>query len=157
MIHRLEMLEQREHIRSRVGLSVRLLDACAFDEFVALFAEEAEYAIEVATPEIRRQSTWLRADRAELSRLLSESSQHIHDLASRFHFVNVEEIDIDRQAASSRSRFIVVRTDLRGRSGVYAIGTYEDEWVSRGQAWMIAKRTVKLQTRMMEAPTPMPL
>ena len=157
MTDRLDEFEQRERIRARVGLSARLLDACAFDDFIALFAEGAEYAIEVVTPEIKRDSTWLRADRAELARLLSESSQHIHDLAARFHFVTVDEVDIERETASSLSRFIVVRTDLQGRSNVYAVGTYEDEWIAREEGWMIARRTVRLQTRMMEAPTPMPL
>lgn len=157
MNDRLDELEQREHIRARVALSVRLLDACAFDDFVALFAPDAEYAIEVATPEIKRDSTWLRADRTELARLLSESPQHIHDLAARFHLVTVDKIDIERETASSLSRFVVVRTDLQGRSNVYAVGTYEDEWIAREEGWMIARRIVKLQTRMMEAPTPMPL
>ena len=157
MTDRLEELEQRERIRARVARSARSLDACDFDGYIALFAEGAEYAMEVATPEIKRDSTWLRADRAELARLLSESSQHIHDLAARFHLVTVEEIDIERGKASSLSRFVVVRTDLQGRSHVYAVGTYEDEWIAGDESWMIARRTVRLQTRMMEAPTPMPL
>ncbi len=157
MTDRLEELEQRERVRARVALSARLLDACAFEDFTALFAQGAEYAIEVTTPEIKRNSTWLRADRAELARLLSESSQHIHDLAARFHLVSVEEIDIERDTASSLSRFIVLRTDLQGRSNVYAVGAYEDEWIAGEEGWLIARRTVRLQTRMMEAPTPMPL
>ncbi len=157
MTDRLEVLEQRERIRVRVAQSARLLDACAFDGYIALFAEDAEYAMEVTTPEIKRDSTWLRADRTELARLLSESSQHIHDLAARFHLVTVEEIDIERETASSVSRFIVVRTDLQGRSNIYAVGTYEDEWIAGEGGWAIARRTVRLQTRMMEAPTPMPI
>ena len=157
MTDRLDELEQRERIRARIALGARLLDACDFDDFTALFAEDAEYAIEVTTPEIKRDSTWLRADRTELARLLSESSQHIHDLAARFHMVTVDEIDIERDTASSLSRFVVVRTDLQGRSNVYAVGIYEDEWTARERGWMIARRTVRLQTRMMEAPTPMPL
>ena len=157
MTDRLEGLEQRERIRARVAGSARSLDACDFDGYIAHFAEGAEYAMEVATPEIKRDSTWLRADRAELARLLSESSQHIHDLAARFHLVTVDEIDIERETASSVSRFIVVRTDLQGRSNVYAVGTYDDEWIAGEGGWMITRRTVRLQTRMMEAPTPMPL
>lgn len=157
MTDRLDLLEQRERIRGLVVHSARLLDAEAFDDYVALYAAGAEYAIEVASPEIKKTATWLRADRDELGRLLSESSQHIHDRAARFHHVNVDEVEIDGDTASSRSSFIVVRTDPHGRSGLYADGSYDDAWVRRDEGWLIARRTVLLRTRMLDTPTPMPL
>lgn len=152
-----DRLQDREDIRVLISRSVRFLDEARFADFIGLFAPEGRYALQADSPEIGQSMTWLDLDRGELEALLEESPQHVHDLADRKHMVTVEEIDFTADAAEVLSNFSVFRTDIDGRTDVYAVGRYEDELARAGEAWHIVNRRVMVQTRMFRTPTPTPL
>lgn len=151
--------EDREAIRLLTSRSVRFLNAGRFSDFIDLFAPDGRYVLEADSAEIGKTMTWLDLSRDELNALLEESPQHVHDLAARKHMVTVEELDFtaDRDAASTLSSFSVFRTDIDGRTEVYAVGSYEDSLVRIDDEWRIAHRRVRVQTRMFRTPTPTPL
>lgn len=149
--------EERERIRDLVTRSVRLLDAGAFEGFIALFAPGAIYSMSAFSPEIGRDSVWLELERDELGRILDASTEHIHDLAARTHFVMVEAFARAGHEIRAQSNFVVFRTDEAGRTALYAIGTYDDTIAGYDGALKITARRVRVQTRLLPAPTPMPL
>ena len=150
-------LQDREDVRLLISRSVRFLDETRFADFMALFAPDGRYLMQADSPEIGQSMTWLDLDRDELAALLEESPQHVHDLAARKHMVSVEEIDFSADVAEVLSSFSVFRTDIDGRTEVYAVGRYEDELIRTGEGWLIGKRQVTVQTRMFRTPTPTPL
>ncbi|MGB0630840.1 MAG: nuclear transport factor 2 family protein [Alphaproteobacteria bacterium] len=152
-------LQDREDIRTLVSRSVRSLNEGRFADFIALFAADGRYVLQADSAEIGQTMTWLDLDRDELGALLDESPQHVHDLAARKHMVAVDEFDFADDGASveALSGFAVFRTDIDGRTEVYAVGNYEDRLVRDGNDWRIAQRLVRVQTRMFRTPTPTPL
>ena len=149
--------EDREAIRKLISDSVRSLDAREFSAFIELFASGATYALEADGLERGARMTWLRLDRDELAMLLSEASQHVHDLADRMHMVTVDDIALDGDAAIARSTFAVFRTTPEGVTAVYAVGDYDDVLARDGETWRFAARTARVRTRMFASPTPTPL
>jgi 3-phenylpropionate/cinnamic acid dioxygenase small subunit len=151
--------EDREEIRTLVSRSARFLNVGQFADFIALFAEDGHYTLEADSAEIGKRMIWLDLSRAELDALLAESPQHVHDLAGRKHLVTVQEIDFrdDGQTAQTLSGFAVFRTDIDGRTEVYAVGSYEDALSRTMDGWKIAHRRVVVETRMFRTPTPTPL
>lgn len=151
--------EDREEIRTLVSRSARFLNEGRFSDFIALFAEDGRYTLEADSAEIGKRMIWLDLSRAELDALLAESPQHIHDLAGRKHLVTVQEIDFsdDGRSAETLSGFAVFRTDIDGRTEVYAVGGYEDVLSRTMDGWQITHRRVVVETRMFRTPTPTPL
>ena len=149
--------EEREAVRKLISDSVRLLDAREFSAFVGLFASGATYTLEANGPELGARMVWLKVDREELAVLLSESSQHVHDLSDRMHMVTVDDVSLDGVRASARSTFAVFRTTPEGATSVYAAGSYDDVLARDGDAWRFSARTVQVRTRMFASPTPTPL
>lgn len=153
------LAEDREEIRTLISRSARFLNEGRFADFVALFADDGRYALEADSAEIGKRMTWLDLSRAELAALLEESPQHVHDLAGRKHMVTVQEIAFteDANQAETLSGFAVFRTDIDGRTEVYAVGNYEDVLHRATDGWRIASRCVVVETRMFRTPTPTPL
>ena len=149
--------EEREAVRKLISDSVRLLNAREFSAFVELFASGATYTLEANGPELGARMVWLKVDREELAVLLSESSQHVHDLSDRMHMVTVDDVSLDGVRASARSTFAVFRTTPEGATSVYAVGSYDDVLARDGDAWRFSARTVQVRTRMFASPTPTPL
>lgn len=151
--------DDREAIRTLIGRAARFLDDGRFADFIGLFSDDGHYVLEADSDEIGRRMTWLDMPRDELAALLEESPQHVHDLASRKHMVSVEEIRFsdDGAEAQTLSGFSVFRTDIDGRSEVYAVGDYKDTLHRNGDDWRITTRRVVVQTRMFRTPTPTPL
>ena len=151
--------EDREGIRTLTSRSARFLNEGRFADFIALFAEDGRYLLEAESAEIGKRMTWLDLSSVELDALLEESPQHVHDLAGRKHMVTVEEIDFSDggDRADVLSGFAVFRTDIDGRTEVYAVGNYADTLRRTGDGWRIATRRVIVETRMFRTPTPTPL
>ena len=153
------LIQDRESIRTFISLSAKLLDDKRYTDFVELFVEAGTYVMEAESDEIGQRMTWLEISRDELASLLEESSQHVHDLATRTHLVSVDNINFITVAdpAEVLSTFAVFRTDTTGSTQIYAVGRYNDKLVRHGKDWRIRERRVQLQTRMFRTPTPMPL
>ena len=149
--------EEREKIRSLILKSARLLDSERFDDYVALYADNARYAMCARSPEIGRDMTWFDADRGGLLELFAELPRHVLDSAERSHLVSVEDVRVNGTGASAESNFVVFRTDPRGETQLFAVGRYEDALQRDGDEWRIKQRTVRLTTRLFATPTPTPL
>jgi 3-phenylpropionate/cinnamic acid dioxygenase small subunit len=146
-----------ERIRALVARAAQCLDAGRYDDFLALFTSDGTYAIEAASAELGKPMTWMALDRAELAALFKEYPDHVVDKAERLHLVTTGEISIDAGVGNARSTFAVFRTDLHGASSLYAVGHYEDELRREQDGWKLKHRTVRLQTRQLVVPTPLPL
>lgn len=159
MNDRIGLAEDREEIRTLISRSARFLNEGRFTHYIGLFADDGRYTLEADSAEIGKRMIWLDLSRAELDALLEESPQHVHDLAGRKHLITVQEIEFSDDGARAEilSGFAVFRTDIDGRTEVYAVGNYEDV-LSRSEAgWHIAARRVVVETRMFRTPTPTPL
>ena len=152
-----EDAENIEAIRRLVAQSARRLDSGLFSDYVDLFTDDGTYVLQADSTEIGSTMIWLDLSLDELSALVEESPQHVHDLAGRTHMVTVDDVQIDGETATGRSTFAVFRTDQSGRSEVYAVGYYDDQLRRQSDGWRIAARRVRSQTRMFRTPTPMPL
>lgn len=150
--------EDREEIRTLISRSGRFLDDHAYADFIDLLTPDGSYTLEADSEEIGQRMIWLSMPRDELGALLEESPQHIHDLATRTHQVNVDEIEINGETADAQSTFSVFRTDQNGLTQIYAVGRYNDHLVRNGSGdWRIQERRARVTTRMFRTPTPMPL
>ena len=150
--------DEREAIRTLISRSGRNLDNHAFEDFINLFALDGTYSLEAQSQELGMQMTWLSVPRDELSALLEESPQHVHDLAARTHQITVDEIDLTGETAEAQSTFSVFRTDQSGVTQVYAVGHYHDRLTRNSDGgWVLQDRRTLVTTRMFRTPTPMPL
>jgi 3-phenylpropionate/cinnamic acid dioxygenase small subunit len=152
-----EDAENVEAIRRLVAQSARRLDSGQFSDYIDLFADDGSYVLQADSTEIGSTMIWLDLSRVELSALLKESPQHVHDLAGRTHMVTVDDVQINGDVATALSTFVVFRTDVSGNSNVYAVGYYEDQLRQNSDQWRIVNRRVLSKTRMFRTPTPMPL
>ena len=155
----IKRLEDRENIRLVISKSGSFLDERNYEEYINLFSKNGRYILEANSSEIGETMSWLDMPRDELSALLEESPQHVHDLAERMHIVGVDEIlfDGEGEVAEVISSFSVFRTDTSGLTQVYAVGRYYDNLIKIKGDWKISERIVKVQTRMFRTPTPTPL
>lgn len=150
-------LEERELVRALLMRSGRLLDDGRYEEFVDLFSKDGKYLLQARSDELGRDMTWLTANRDELASLFKEYPQHVRDKAYRTHLVAPDEILLSTGAGKAVSTFAVFRTDLAGRSALYAVGRYEDELVVEGGTWKFKCRRTMVTTRQFSTPTPLPL
>jgi len=155
----IKRLEDRENIRLVISKSGSFLDERNYEEYINLFSKIGRYSLEANSSEIGETMNWLDMPRDELSALLEESPQHVHDLAERMHIVGVDEIlfDGEGEVAEVISSFSVFRTDTSGLTQVYAVGRYYDNLIKIERDWKISERIVRVQTRMFRTPTPTPL
>ena len=150
-------MSESDRIRALVSRAARYLDAGVYDEFLDLFIEDGRYCIEAASAELGRQMTWMDLDRSELAALFKEYPDHVVDKATRLHLVSTDEAEVADDSGTALSTFAVFRTDLHGASALYAVGHYEDVFVRQGQTWKLRSRKVRLETRKLTVPTPLPL
>lgn len=100
---------------------------------------------------------WLSLDRAGLEALFAELPSHVHDESSRKHLITVDQVLLEQGSAVVHSTFVVYRTDQSGRTELFCVGTYEDQFLGAETHWEITARRVRLETRLLSTPTPVPL
>jgi methanesulfonate monooxygenase small subunit len=150
----------RERVAETIYRASLCLDARDFDGFLALCAPDLRYTIETFSPEIRRPMIWLDHDRAGLAALFRNLPRHHSDHAPLTRHVSVYTVAIDDagRTASAVSALQVFRTELDGgASALFAVGKILDVVrIDGGQAWL-ARRTIKLDTRLLGIGTHIPL
>jgi hypothetical protein len=82
---------------------------------------------------------------------------HIHDESTRKHLITVDEINLGQGTATVYSTFAVFRTDEKGRTELFCVGTYEDQFSGEKTHWKLTARRVTVETRFLSTPTPLPL
>ena len=142
--------EQRQAIEELVYRSCLALDARDYKGFLALCDEDFHYTITTYSPEIRKDMVWLDHDRKGLDTLLTNLPKHNSDHSPITRHATVYTVDVDGGAATVVSALQVFRTQLDGgASELFAVGRFHDTVKLNGTAPRLAKRVVKLDTRLL--------
>jgi methanesulfonate monooxygenase subunit beta len=146
----------RARIEEAVYTGCLLLDELRFPVWLELTAPELRYRIQAYSPEIRRPMTWLEQDRKGLAALLEIVPRH-HVDGAQWHrhavlYTVAPEPDGLVRAVSSLAIFhtVVDVGDAHldgGSSRLFAVGRYDDRFRPEDGRWLLAERTVKLETR----------
>lgn len=142
----------RTAIQDMVYQTCLLLDDGNFNAFLELCDDGFRYSIATHSPEIRKDMIWLDHDKKGMQNLFTQLPRHNSDHSPITRHVTVYKIDIagDGNEASVVSVLQVYKTDLDGGStALFAVGKYLDTVRDEGGKPRLAKRVVKLDTRML--------
>jgi methanesulfonate monooxygenase small subunit len=146
----------RAAIEDVLYTGVLLLDAQQFSAWLEQVAPEFQYRITAHSPEIRREMTWLEHDRAGMAALFELLPKHHVDHAQwQRHAVLYQLVEDSEDALHTVTSLVVHHTVLdvgdvhvdAGASRVFAVGRYHDRWRLERGRWLLADRTVRLETR----------
>jgi 3-phenylpropionate/cinnamic acid dioxygenase small subunit len=153
----LRALADRQAVLDLMHATADLLDNEKLDEWLELFDEGAEYELGAYSPEIRRETSWWKVDRATLGKQLAEVRQHVRDPARRRHVLGLPLIDLNGDRARAVCAFSIFRTLPDGTSSLYVVGRYEDGFVKKAGRWLYASHKVVADTRVLDSFTHLPL
>lgn len=142
----------RVAIEELVYQSCLLLDDKDFKGYLDLCAPEYRYTITAQSPEIRRDMIWLDHDKAGMNTLLTQLPRHNSDHSPLTRHATVYKIEMDEvgRQANVVSALQVFKTNLDGgATELFAVGKYLDTVKLNGGKPTLAKRVVKLDTRML--------
>lgn len=129
-----------------------LLDDKNFNAFLDLCDEGFRYSITTHSPEIRKDMIWLDHDMKGMQALFTQLPRHNSDHSPITRHATVYQVEVDegRKEASVVSALQVYKTDLDGGSTtLFAVGKYFDTIKLDSGKPKLAKRIVKLDTRML--------
>jgi methanesulfonate monooxygenase small subunit len=141
--------EQRQAIEELVYRSCLALDAKDYKAFLALCDDGFRYTISTYSPEIRREMVWLDHDRKGMETLFTNLPRHNSDHSPLTRHVTVYTVDINASTAEVVSALQVFRTQLDGgATELFAVGRLHDV-VKMDQTPKLARRMVRLETRLL--------
>ena len=143
--------EQRQAIEELVYRSCLALDSGDYKGFLELCDQDFRYTITTYSPEIRRDMVWLDHDRAGMETLFTNLPRHNSDHSPVTRHATVYTVDAgpDGEAAVV-SALQVFRTQLDGgATELFAVGRFHDTVRLEGAAPKLAKRLVRLDTRLL--------
>ncbi|MBX9810478.1 MAG: nuclear transport factor 2 family protein [Burkholderiales bacterium] len=141
----------RVAIEELVYQSCLLLDDKDFKGYLDLCAPEFRYTITAHSPEIRKDMIWLDHDRNGMQTLFTQLPRHNSDHSPLTRHATVYKVQCDeaQQQANVVSALQVFKTNLDGgATELFAVGRYLDTFKLNGGKPLLAKRVVKLDTRM---------
>ena len=142
--------EQRQAIEELIYRSCMALDDRDFKGFLALCEDDFRYTITTYSPEIRKDMVWLDHDRKGFDTLLTNLPRHNSDHSPVTRHATVYTVDVADGTATVVSALQVFRTQLDGgASELFAVGRFQDTVRLNGAAPKLAKRVVKLDTRLL--------
>lgn len=142
----------------RIAISELIYESCLslddrdYKRYMALCAPEYRYSITAYSPEIRKDMTWLDHDFQGLQTLFTQLPRHNSDHSPLTRHVTVYTIGAGASAneANVVSALQVFKTDLDGgASSLFAVGRYMDTVNLVSGKPLLARRVVKLDTRML--------
>lgn len=142
----------RTAIQDVVYQSCLLLDDKNFNAFLDLCDEGFRYSISTHSPEIRKDMIWLDHDKKGMQNLFTQLPRHNSDHSPITRHATVYRVEVDetRKEASVVSALQVYKTDLDGgATTLFAVGKYVDTIKLDSGKPRLAKRVVKLDTRML--------
>ncbi|MEK6594655.1 MAG: aromatic-ring-hydroxylating dioxygenase subunit beta [Pseudomonadota bacterium] len=142
----------RTAVEELVYQSCLLLDEKDFKAYLDLCSEQFRYTITAHSPEIRKDMIWLDHDKAGMQTLLTQLPRHNSDHSPLTRHANVYTVNFDQAQKQAQvvSVLQVFKTDLDGGATVlFAVGKYLDTVTLNGDKPTLAKRVVKLDTRML--------
>lgn len=146
----------RAEIEEAVYTGCLLLDELRFGPWLELTAPELRYRIQAYSPDIRKRMTWLDHDRRSLAALLEIVPRHHVDGAQWLRHAVVYTVGAEAQdVARAVSSLAIFHTAVDvgdahldgGSSRLFAVGRYRDRFRREGGHWLLAERTVMLETR----------
>jgi methanesulfonate monooxygenase subunit beta len=142
----------RTAVEELVYQSCLLLDDKNYKGYLDLCSEQFRYTITAHSPEIRKDMIWLDHDKTGLQTLLTQLPRHNSDHSPLTRHANVYTVTFDKSGKEAQmvSTLQVFKTDLDGgATALFAVGKYLDSVVLDGDKPRLAKRVVKLDTRML--------
>jgi methanesulfonate monooxygenase subunit beta len=142
--------EVRQAVEELVYRSCLALDLKDFKAFLDLCDEDFRYTISAYSPEIRREMVWLDHDRKGMETLFNNLPRHNSDHSPLTRHATVYTVDMDGSAASVVSALQVFRTQLDGgATELFAVGRFHDTVRIQGESAKLARRVVRLETRLL--------
>ena len=147
----LEMnVEQRKAVEEVVYRSCLALDARDYKAFLALCDPEFRYTISTYSPEIRREMVWLDHDRKGMETLFTNLPRHNSDHSPLTRLCTVYTVTAIGESAEVVSAVQVFKTELDGgATELFAVGRFHDTVKLAGATPTLAKRLVRLETRLL--------
>ena len=141
---------QRQTIEELVYRSCLALDTKDYNAFLDLCDKDFRYTISTYSPEIRRDMVWLDHDRKGMETLFTNLPRHNSDHSPLSRHATVYTVDLAGPAASVVSALQVFRTQLDGgATELFAVGRFHDTVRLDGASPMLARRLVRLETRLL--------
>lgn len=144
--------EQRQAIEELVYRTCIALDDKNWKGFFDLCDAGFRYTISTYSPEIKREMTWLDYDRPGLEMLFGNLPKHNSDHSPITRHATVYTVDAGETADEFKvvSAVQVFRTALDGgASELFAVGRLNDTVKLNGSGPKLAKRVVRLDTRLL--------
>lgn len=143
--------EQRQAIEELVYRSCLALDARDYKAFLALCDEDFRYTVSTYSPEIRKEMVWLDHDRKGMETLFTNLPRHNSDHSPLTRHVTVYTVEPDSSNnLSVVSALQVFKTELDGgATELFAVGRFYDTVKLNGAGPRLARRVVRLDTRLL--------
>lgn len=142
--------ELRQAIEELIYRSCLALDAREYKAFLGMCEDDFRYTIATYSPEIRRDMVWLDHDRKGMETLFGNLPKHNSDHSPLTRHATVYTVEIDGNAANVVSALQVFRTLLDGgATELFAVGRFHDTVKLDGADAKLARRLVKLETRLL--------
>jgi methanesulfonate monooxygenase small subunit len=142
--------ELRQAIEELIYRSCLALDAREYKAFLGMCEDDFRYTIATYSPEIRRDMVWLDHDRKGMETLFGNLPKHNSDHSPLTRHATVYTVEIDGNVANVVSALQVFRTLLDGgATELFAVGRFHDTVKLDGADAKLARRLVKLETRLL--------
>lgn len=142
--------ELRQAIEELIYRSCLALDARDYKAFLGMCEDDFRYTIATYSPEIRRDMVWLDHDRKGMETLFGNLPKHNSDHSPLTRHATVYTVEVDSGVANVVSALQVFRTLLDGgATELFAVGRFHDTVKLDGAAAKLARRLVKLETRLL--------
>ena len=142
---------ERSQIEELVYRSCLALDDRDFKGFLALCDPAFRYKVSAYSPEIRKEMVWLDHDRAGMETLFTQLPRHNSDHSPLTRHVTVYTVDSSASNdLSVVSALQVFKTELDGgATELFAVGRFYDTVKVNGAGRKLARRVVRLDTRLL--------
>ena len=142
--------EQRRGVEELVYRSCLALDAKDYKAFLALCDDDFRYTISTYSPEIRREMVWLDHDRKGMETLFTNLPRHNSDHSPLTRHATVYTVEEKGAGAEVVSALQVFKTELDGgATQLFAVGRFHDTVKLNGAGPRLARRVVRLDTRLL--------
>jgi methanesulfonate monooxygenase small subunit len=142
--------EQRQAAEELVYRSCLALDAKDYKAFLALCEEDFRYTISTYSPEIRKEMVWLDQDRKGMETLFTNLPRHNSDHSPLTRHATVYTVEEKGAGAEVVSAQQVFKTELDGgATELFAVGRFYDTVKFNGAGARLARRVVRLDTRLL--------
>jgi methanesulfonate monooxygenase subunit beta len=142
--------ELRQAIEELIYRSCLALDARDYKAFLGMCEDDFRYTIATYSPEIRRDMVWLDHDRKGMETLFGNLPKHNSDHSPLTRHATVYTVEVDGGVANVVSALQVFRTLLDGgATELFAVGRFHDTVKLDGTGAKLARRLVKLETRLL--------